>query len=730
MADELDQLNLDLGAPTPSESPSAPASKKTASRAKGMQFWLVALLAGGSIAIGFGAQFLLQPAEPPTASQEEPPTSAAPPPPIGFTAREDFNEAEIQQLLTKRLRDGESPEAIRLMKRLPAHSQEKLPSAVLFQLSRAHADVGDFSTALSICTKVYNAEPLNTPLRIQADLELARLHTAGGDAALAQRRLITLLSTKSAAQLTVKQRAAAEHLLGLACYLLALPHTDALTELDHLLPPQVKLIPPGDFTSPGTVARGAALTGDPQLIQSRLGNDPENIIVGGKLPEANLGKLIETLCAESRLGLRYSPSATTIIRARHASWHGDATNLGVVLDRLLTAAGIAWAFSSKTNTIHIRLENELDNERQTIARRRVAERALQEAVTRYPDESHVPSSFMALANLSSLKGDFEVASNQYVQIVRRFPTTDVRGAVHFNHAKTLTKLGDITGAETQFQLAADHSANQTVEAVCWLYTGHLALEDHRVQAAVRPLLRIFSLTPSPEIRAEAACTLAAAWLLDGNHFAANDALMQHREDFGKVSERQRDLAAFLSAYARFHAADEAELAAATQELYAATSHVADDKSLWTHRVYLLGQVWKQLGLPNRMARDYALCVRRQHNGGLRTVTLRALVDHTRGIGDRNAAGRWLAELAATQPKETWNARLQLAELSFENRQDSDCLRQCVHLVEQTPKDADNSAVLRLMGRVYQRQGKHADAALCFAGMLPSDVAASPPEAQP
>jgi hypothetical protein len=50
--------------------------------------------------------------------------------------------------------------------------------------------------------------------------------------------------------------------------------------------------------------------------------------------------------------------------------------------------------------------------------------------------------------------------------------------------------------------------------------------------------------------------------------------------------------------------------------------------------------------------------------------------------------------------------------------DDRCLSMCRKLLETTNQDVGEQDVLKIMGRVFERQGNHQEAVLCFAGIVP------------
>jgi hypothetical protein len=139
----------------------------------------------------------------------------------------------------------------------------------------------------------------------------------------------------------------------------------------------------------------------------------------------------------------------------------------------------------------------------------------------------------------------------------------------------------------------------------------------------------------------------------------------------------------------------------------------------SHGWYLIGRAYADLGLTERAAEvfDQALLqtvrpagadrmlldLARWHLGSGRTEQAETLLTAATGAGDSRAA---------------MAARIQLCEMAALGDDAHQVLDRCRNLLHECPEPADRQRLLRVMGRVYQRAGNYAAAALCFTGSDP------------
>jgi hypothetical protein len=80
------------------------------------------------------------------------------------------------------------------------------------------------------------------------------------------------------------------------------------------------------------------------------------------------------------------------------------------------------------------------------------------------------------------------------------------------------------------------------------------------------------------------------------------------------------------------------------------------------------------------------------------------------------------ELLTSDEHEVWSrrAKLQSARIDFEQANYDACLSTAVRLLPACKHQSEKIAILDLAGRAFEKKNNYYQAALCFAGMMPSD----------
>jgi len=457
-------------------------------------------------------------------------------------------------------------------------------------------------------------------------------------------------------------------------------------------------------------------------LTQQLGRKAEETYLTASLPKMPVAVVIELLADKAHLELDWSAAARDRVSEHTVQLAVQETTLGIILDGISDSMELVW--SGSADRIRLQTRSEADADFLRIFDFAVAERMLRRATTAFPDHELTDEAYSALGNIGVRRGQLEFACLQYEQFLRQFPQSDVRVGVYFNAAKAKLRLGERDEAMKYFYHVVDEGVGDLLQVAAFLYLGRLYLEDDQAKQAIRPLTRAVSQDPDGPLRATSAITLASAYLLVSNPHAANRVLMTHRSAFAEGPHY--DQTAFLAALARHQAAISATRTAKEgQSLLAALSHVEGTDFFGAQGFVLLAEAYKRLGLIEPMYSTLIRGLEVDALGEVRARMLYELAEYHRGAGDLRTCTEILASLAIDgDGKWADRAKLRLADVMYAAGDDDQCLSMCHNLLETTDQSVDEQDVLKIMGRVLERQGNHREAAMCFAGIVPGSSTVS------
>ena len=478
---------------------------------------------------------------------------------------------------------------------------------------------------------------------------------------------------------------------------------------------------PAELGSPERYTQPA----DTLKILDRLGDNPATIRVAVRHNDMPLATLLDQLLRQAGLHAHWAPTARTVAESRSVNVAVLDLDLATLLDGLLEPIDLVWIAKPPNIQIATRLEVPPDY----IQRRRQiqAERICHHALSVFPDHPRATRTYMSLGNIAFQRGQYQAANSYYGEILRRSRDVQIIRDTRFNLAKSLRQLNLLEEAREEFFKVVDHARGHAIEPIAYLYLGESFLEAHETDTAIKHLVRAVSLAHDPAILRLSALTLSSAYLLAGNPQAANMILMDQRDSFDAEPCRSNGL--FLSSLARFRAAAiPTERLRRGRNLTSAIAEVEPSRFFSFAEPVLLGQAYSEIGMPNQMQEVYAAAIRTAKPHALRDATMLALANHY-VQNDQPARGKELYEELIDHGRSPWSrkARIQTAELAHRHGDDAACLDQCYYLIETSTAPDEKREVLRLMGRVYERQADHYKAALCFAGLIPHVASTSEDE---
>jgi tetratricopeptide (TPR) repeat protein len=273
----------------------------------------------------------------------------------------------------------------------------------------------------------------------------------------------------------------------------------------------------------------------------------------------------------------------------------------------------------------------------------------------------------------------------------------------------------------------DEGRGHALEKYAYRYLGRIALELGETDAAIRPLIRAVAASEGTPDQAGAVVDLAVAYLMGGRPGAANSVLAEHSALF--QSNAQIDTAALISSIARLDTAVAPVVKEkAGREVVAALSHVGPADFFGHHGYLVLGQTYERLGLFEPMQHLYSQALQEKIHGELRSRILQELATYYMHSGRRHDALTTLVSMSQ-DGTDRWqrHALTTMAELALADGRLNQCMKACRDLLQVAQTPQEKGRLLQLMGRVYQQEDNYYYAALCFAGMLPTDANATAPK---
>jgi tetratricopeptide (TPR) repeat protein len=459
--------------------------------------------------------------------------------------------------------------------------------------------------------------------------------------------------------------------------------------------------------------------------------NPRDIIVSAEYSSVGVARFLEEVTSKTGLTFQVDPVLRQSLQARSMRLAFRELSLATTLDAILEPTGLCWL--ADEGKLLVTSLADLTGQQTQTHRLDQALRLGRRAVALHPDAPQMLSTSLCLGNLSFWSGNYPDAIGAYREIQRRSQTSGVMAVVSFNEAKCLLQMDQRREAEEPLYRAIDSGRGQTVEAVSYTHLGKLFLENWQFDNATRHLARGLSLARDVEIQGVAAITLAAAYLLDGNTQTANQTLYDHRAAL--QDEPARSQAAFLSSLARYRSAvTPLEEVQRGRQLANALGLVEASRFFSDVGFLLVSQAYQELGLADQQEATLRTAAESVRSDLLRhelQLSLARQLHEAARYSEAEEAYRRLADEEGGERSR--EARIGVAEIAYLTKQFDLCLRQCYDLVGQELTNEQKQRILRLMGTVYQTRQQHAQAALCFAGMVPAmtpDAAASGPERQP
>ncbi len=672
--------------------PESPARRSLASRLL-FPVAVTACLGGG---IAAGTVFLTKP-------EPEPVAEAEPPEPVVHHAPEPSRDA-----VEDAVRSQQFEKALTLLAGQTKADDKGDPSAILRGLALEGA--GKFADAVAAYRLA--ADPDRDPATwAAAGLGAARAALANGDTATA-REWLARVELRSGLPACRATRVADEcRMLRARLDVAKLPPPPDPDPLDDAAAVAVPFELTGPYldwlTAEWRVPPDDSLDAPPPpaplAAGLRVAKGKDSPVVSGLLPETRVTEVLSELARAAGWKLRLPgelPSALT----------GAAVAVGVsempiadVLVALTEPLGLRWQLAD--GTLSILTVDPAAEPDPTPA----AVNSLTRAADCH-DHPHARAAAVRLATLYEKLGRTDDATARYARILTDTPHAPE--AVHAGYNLGLLQLrgGHPEAARSTFQEVIDRGGKSHWTDLGWWWTGRTYLDECDPASAFKPL-RAALAGKDRSARSAATLGLALCHILQGNDAGAYQTLSRHILAAADPHARLGRLFGEFLRHATTPTTGRAE------SLYAAVGAADGGRRLGPAGTYLAGQVYRDLGLTARTVALYEAAVAAGGPWASRmTLAVGEILDDEDRLDE--ARQRLLAVAAVDTGSLGRRAETRLADLELRAGRPDDALTRCQRLIDRP--DADESAVLYLMGRAYEAVGDPLRAAACFAGRRPTD----------
>jgi tetratricopeptide (TPR) repeat protein len=441
----------------------------------------------------------------------------------------------------------------------------------------------------------------------------------------------------------------------------------------------------------------------------------EHMTVRGSLAQGPVSEALQQLTAACGRQCLLTPQAQLVTSDRTTRVLVNSLPLSTVLTAITEPLGLLWELTD--NAVHICTAQEVTREALTAHRVRYAQRALKDALERYPDPVLTVFTQVELGNLGYSRGEFPGAAAIYEQLSASTPRSPVTIEASYNLGVVLRRLGKDDEAREAFYRVVDGSPGHVLAPLACLSIGRIFLDQAEFDRAVPPLRRAASIGSGTDTVPAAALLLASTYLLRADPATAGSILLQHREPL--TEPPYRDVAGFVASYARLLACDDRrQVQREARVLTWAIVGASPESMIGPTGVLLTGHAYRELGLGDKMVEVYKKALQQGVPAALRPEMSFDMAEQSLAVGDLVTAIQQFTVLAADGSGK-WNrsARLRLAEIALDDGRPADCRKWCRQLLD-PPQSNDAAIALKLMGRAYEQDGIHQKAALCFAGHVP------------
>jgi tetratricopeptide (TPR) repeat protein len=455
-----------------------------------------------------------------------------------------------------------------------------------------------------------------------------------------------------------------------------------------------------DWLPPDTApAASAGLPGGPSAFEVRLAEGGGREVTA-HAAERPVGDALRAIAAAAGLKLQADEAAAAALAKTVTALDVNAMPLPELLSALLGSAGLGWKLQD--GTLYATAAGSPGPD--------AAEAAVKRALAVAPTHPRAMALKVWMANFDAAAGRTTDAAKRYQELLdARQPQPEAAHAA-YNLGLLELKAGALRSARSRFIDLVDRAPRTKWFEYGWWWAGRVDLDAGDTAAARRAFRS--AVGKNREVASAVALATCACALLDGDDAAAREAL-----DGVRVAPRERHMA-LGEAFDMLLRYRGAPTDGRKADLLKALRGCDEGQALGPVGGYLVGRVYRDLALPDRMAALYD----RTAADARGPLAVRMLFDAGTwyDLSDRpeRARARYQAIAAADPTGLGPLSELRLAAMSLRAGAADDCVRRCRKLVGRA--GVDPSDVLSLMGRGYEAKRNYRSAAECFAGRVPKE----------
>lgn len=609
------------------------------------------------------------------------------------------------------LQEGRWQQALGTFQKLADESKGAVPGPLALRLAQCHEELGQWNNALQML-QLAMAQGSATQAQV-AQLGQARVQLRRQQSAAAQALLWPIVLRAGNFGPTTPAVVEAEYLLALALAQESMPKKKHESLEPMNLPPlgmEWDLERPYAWlTQPSPKAEKEPRSGiTARQNPGQAGAELVDVAVNA-MPAR---EAIEKLASAAQRKVVWSAEATHLVQHRTVTLALSARPWSSVLQDAAATLGLACNVTA--NQVQVTTVAEIPVAARAEQRRAHATGRLQAAIQAHPDHVLAPAALLALGHLDAA-GKSEPAEGPYQQLIQKAPRSRLAVNAAFHQGVWLRRAGRLPEAQQWLFRVVDQAPGHPLTPPALLHIGQMYLEQGDWRQARSLLHRAESQGGKSSTRSAIVLTLAAATVLSDEPREAVPLLVKNQDLW--PDEATKHMAGFLAAYARYrHALGSGKSARQANELTIGLLRVPSDSVLGALAQRMQAAAFRDLGMWQQVVEVCEKASGRVQGPLADELTFRLGEAQVRLQKDQDARR---ALTAVVDTKGNWSAwaRFELAGLELQQNRLDQCMVHCQWLLQSTHA-VPIREVLALMGRAYERQGKFAVAAKCFAGEVP------------
>lgn len=459
-------------------------------------------------------------------------------------------------------------------------------------------------------------------------------------------------------------------------------------------------------------------------VVSQFGTGADSFQLAVRHPQIPIPRLIEAASQTTGVNITVTKKAEQILKSRTLRVARSNVSLAELLDLVSLPFGLIWV--EQNDQIDIVVDTELSPEKLLARKSEITVRNLRTTLSTWPAHELAPVTWISLANLLARRNETDAALSLYSQFLREFPKSPLAATAWFNKSIVEATDGQYQDALDSMYRVVDGFSGHPLEAKVWLQIGRLKLNADELEDSIRPLVRAATTAHDQHVQAEAANTLAQAYILLKKYHAASMVLMDYRDAVRKDPHSR--VSAMLGTLARFRVASGARKEGEGQRLISALANLRTSDYEQDSLRLLAGQAWRELGLHEQMASLYRASIETTADSQLRRRMVFELGDWLRVSGATQESEAMLKQIGLGDDKWALRARESQAQIQLSAGKTKGCIKIALDLLKHSSEgESEKRRLLELLGRAYEVQGDYTLAAQCFSGIIPGLVMATAEE---